>query len=84
MADYDLRANFYLYAPGSVATADTDAAMAAQYTANGNQPVTQAQVLSIIGGTLAPLPKPLPRFADSNPDPRDGWSIERSEAVTYG
>ena len=43
MADYDLRANLYQYAPGVVPTADIDAAMAAQYTANGNQPVTQAQ-----------------------------------------
>ena len=83
MAEYDLRANFYLYAPGSVATSDSDAAMAAQYAANGYQPVTQAQVLAIAGGP-APAPNPLPRFADSNPDPRDGWSIERSEAITYG
>lgn len=83
MAEYDLRANFYQYAPGSVATSDTDAAMAAQYVANGYRPVTQAQVLAIAGGPV-PAPKPLKRFADSNPDPRDGWSIERSEAVNYG
>jgi hypothetical protein len=84
MAEYDLRANFYLYAPGVVPTSDSEAAMAAQYKANGNRLVTQAQVLAICGGTLPPQPNPLPRFADSNPDPRDGWSIERSEAVTYG
>jgi hypothetical protein len=81
---YDLRANFYLYAPGVVPTSDTDAAMGAQYAANGYQPVTQAQVLAICGGSLPPYPNPLPRFADSNPDPRDGWSIERREQVVYG
>jgi hypothetical protein len=75
---YTPRDSLYAYAPGVVPTSDIDAALGAQYVANGNQPVTQAQVLAIVG-TLPPYPKPLPRFADSNPDPRDGWSIERSE-----
>jgi hypothetical protein len=76
---FDLRAQLYAYAPGVVATSDIDAAMGAQYVANGYQPLTQAQVVAI-AGPLPPYPDPLPRFQDSNPDPRDGWSIERSEA----
>jgi hypothetical protein len=79
MADYDLRANLYQYAPGVVPTADIDAAMAAQYTANGNKPVSQAQVLAIVGPLPVSPSHPLPRFADSNPHPHDGWSLERSE-----
>ena len=76
---YSLRLALYTWAPGVVASNDIDAALGAQYAANGYTPLTQAQVLAIVGTPLPVLPL-LPRFQDSNPDPRDGWRIERSEA----
>lgn len=75
---YDFRQALYAFAPGVVPTREVDAALAAQYAANGNTPLTQAQVLAITG-PLPAFPAGLPRFADSNPA-SDDWSIEKRGA----
>ncbi len=69
---YDLLAVLDEFAPGVVAQRETLDAMAAQYAANGFKPLTQAQVLAIVG-PLPAYPAALPRFPDSNESPRDGW-----------
>lgn len=65
---YDPIAAIDLYAPGVILQRAIQDAVAAQYVANGYTPVTQAQVLAIVG-TLPVAPTALPRFADSNPEP---------------
>lgn len=72
---YDPRSAFYLYAPGLLLTRDLEQAIVAQYAANNFTPLTQAQVLAITG-PLPAYPTGLPRFADSNPDPVDGWALD--------
>jgi hypothetical protein len=71
----DFRDAFYTYAPGVLLTRDIETALGAQYAANGNTPLTQGQVLAIVG-PLPAYPTGMKRFADSNPDPHDGWAID--------
>lgn len=77
MADalYDPRDSLYRYAPGVVPTRQTDDGLHAQYAANGFQPVTPTQVLSVTGPP-PPYPPSMKRFQDSNPCPRDNWAID--------
>lgn len=77
----DFRAAFYAYAPGVVLTRDIETALAAQYVANGNVPLTQGQVLAIVG-PLPTYPVGMKRLSDSNPCPRDGWAIDTEGAFT--
>ena len=46
---YDPREDFYRYAPMNVLTRELEMAVIAQFAANGNQPLTQAQVETITG-----------------------------------
>lgn len=73
--NYDFLAELQRYAPGVVVQREILDGMAAQYAANGYTPLTQAQVLAITG-PLPKLPSGLVRLADSNPSPRDKWSID--------
>ncbi|HEY2068269.1 MAG TPA: hypothetical protein VGG48_01845 [Rhizomicrobium sp.] len=69
---YDYWSVLDTMAPGVVATRELVDAVAARYAANDYTALTQDQVLAITG----PLPLPpasMPRFADSNEDPFDGW-----------
>lgn len=66
---------FYTFAPGLVLTRELDVALAAAYAANGSAPLSSAQVLAITG-TPPVFPASLKRFADSNPDPRDGTALD--------
>jgi hypothetical protein len=59
-------------APGVVLTRDTEAALLAQYQANGFQPLSNAQILAITGAPPA-FPASMPRFSDSNEAP-DDWA----------
>lgn len=68
---YDLLAAFQQFAPGVVLQRSIEDGLATQYAANGYTPLTQAQVVAI-AGPLPAYPTSLPRFADSNPEPRDG------------
>lgn len=72
---YDPRTAFYAYAPGLWMTRAIEDAIMAQYQANNSQPLSQAQVLAIVG-PLPAYPTGLKRFADSNPDPVDGWALD--------
>lgn len=72
---YDLHTALYTFAPGVEMTRDIESALALRYQQNGYTPLTQAQVLAITG-PLPPFPAGLPRFSDSNPDPRDGWALD--------
>lgn len=80
MAD-DFRAALALYAPGVVMTRDIETAMAAQYVANGNTPLTSGQVLAITG-TPPVFPTHIIRLSDSNPCPRDGWATDNEGAFS--
>lgn len=55
MRDYDPRNALVDFAPGVVLTREIEAALVAQYAANGNQPLSSGQVLAITG----PLPAPV-------------------------
>lgn len=79
--NYDFRATFYTYAPGVLLTRDIDAALGAQYAANGYTPLTQSQILAI-AGTLPTFPATMKRFVDSNPDPRDGSALDNRSTFT--
>jgi hypothetical protein len=46
---YDPRTDFYRYAPMNVLTRELEQAVIEQFMANGNQPLTQAQVQAITG-----------------------------------
>lgn len=70
---------FYRYAPGVLLTRALDKALSAQFAANGQTPLTQSQVLAI-AGPLPAYPASLKRFADSNPDPHDGWALDNRGA----
>lgn len=80
-SNYDFRIALAAYAPGVVMTRDIEAAMAAQYVANGNTPLTSGQVLAITG-TPPTYPVGMKRLSDSNPCPRDGWAIDTEAAFT--
>lgn len=75
----DFREALATYAPGVVMTRDIETAMAAQYVANGNTPLTSGQVLAITGAPPA-YPTGMKRLSDSNPCPRDGWAIDNEGA----
>lgn len=77
---YDIHTPLLQFAPGVVMTRDIETALLAQYAANGYTPLTQAQVLAITG-TPPAFPTGLKRFADSNPTPRDNWSIDKAQVV---
>lgn len=77
---YDVHAQLLQFAPGVVMTREVETAMLAQYAANGYVPLSQAQVLAITG-PLPAFPTGLKRFANSNPCPRDNWSIDRAGTV---
>lgn len=77
---YDVHTAMLQYAPGFVMSRDIETALLAQYAANGYTPLTQAQVLAITG-TPPAFPTGLKRFADSNPTPRDNWSIDKAQVV---
>lgn len=80
---YDPHNALYEFAPGVLLTAEIEAALAAQYLANGYTPITQAQVLAITG-PLPAYPTKLPRFQDSNPRSSDGWAIDRPDRAVFG
>lgn len=73
---YDVHTALYSFAPGVVMTRDLEKALLAQYAANGFTPLTQGQVLALTG-PLPAYPTGMKRFADSNPCPRDNWSIDK-------
>lgn len=75
---YDLHAALYAYAPGVLINPTIEAALAAQYAANGYTDLTQAQVLAITGA-LPAYPAGMKRFQDSNPASFDDWSIDRPD-----
>jgi hypothetical protein len=77
---YDVHTALLQYAPGFVMTRDLEAALLAQYAANGYTPLTQGQVLAITG-TPPAFPTGLKRLSDSNPCPRDGWATDRANIV---
>ena len=79
--NYDLHSAVYAFAPGVLCTDAIEAALAAQYVANGYTKLTQAQVLAITGAAPS-YPTGLPRFSDSNPDPVDGWSLDAGKSGT--
>lgn len=74
---FNLFEAFYAACPGVPYSRDIDTALALlAQPATG--PQILAAVLPLIGGALPLYPVSLKRFADSNPTPLDGWSIERS------
>lgn len=81
--NYDTHAALYQFAPGVLLTAEIEAALAAQYQANGYTPLTQDQVLAITG-PLPVYPTKLPRFQDSNPRSSDGWAIDTPDRALFG
>jgi len=56
---------------GQVLTRDREAALQGAYVSNGFQPLSQAQITAAVGAAIA-YPTSLPRFDDSNPQPREG------------
>lgn len=79
---YDLHQALYEFAPGIMLTADIEAALAAQYLANGYTPLTQAQVLAITG-PLPAYPTGLVRISDSNPASFDDWAIDTPDRAVF-
>jgi hypothetical protein len=57
--------------PGFVRQRQYDDALYAAWQANGFQPLTSAQAIAACG-TPPAVPTSLPRFSDSNPQPRTG------------
>lgn len=57
--------------PGFIRQRATDDALAAAWAQNGYQPLTPAQAIAACG-TPPACPATLPRFPDSNPEPRKG------------
>ena len=78
---YDLHDAVRTFAPGLLCTDAIEAQLAAQYVSNNYTPLTQGQVLAITGPAPS-YPTGLPRFADSNPDPVDGWSLDAGKGGT--
>lgn len=78
-SNYDFRNAFYTFAPGVLMTRAIETALGAQYAANGYTPLSQSQVLAI-AGTPPVFPTTMKRFADSNPDPRDGSALDNQGA----
>lgn len=74
---YNILTALEQFAPGVVLTRDIDAALGAQYAANGYTPLTSVQVLAIVG-PLPAFPSGMPRFEDSNPAV-DGWALDRRQ-----
>ena len=72
---YDPRSALYRYASILQMTRELEAALVTQYAANGFTPLTEQQVLAITG-PLPQAPTGMKRFADSNPDPVDGWALD--------
>lgn len=68
-ADYTVFAALAQYGQGVVPTRETIDGLQAALTANGGQTLSQAQVLAVTGA-LPSYPASLPRFPDSNPEPR--------------
>jgi hypothetical protein len=71
---YDVHTPLMRKAPGVLMTREIEAALLAQYAANGYTPLTTDQVLAITG-TPPAYPSGMPRFLDSNPA-SDGWAID--------
>lgn len=74
---YEILSALYAYAPGVELTRDLESALATQVDAGG--PLSPAQVKAACAGLGIPIPvypTQLPRFADSNPDPSDGWALD--------
>ena len=69
--EYDVLGALQQFGPGVVLTATVYSGLVAAYAASGFAPLDQAQVLAVTG-PLPVAPTELPRFADSNPQPRDG------------
>lgn len=77
---YDPRDALAEFSPGSDMTRGIEDAIMLQWNANGQQPLTSDQVVAIViaqtGAQPPAYPTGMVRFADSNPDPMDGWSID--------
>lgn len=69
--EYDVLSALQQFGPGVVLTAAVYSGLVSAYAAGGFAPLDQAQVLAVTG-PLPAAPTALPRFADSNPQPRDG------------
>lgn len=82
---YDIPGALDVLMPGIVVQRALIDAAASQYAANGYTPLLASQVPAILtaaavldpalgyGSSLPAYPAGLPRFADSNPSPGDGW-----------
>ena len=68
---YDVLSALQQFGPGVVLTEAVYGGLVAAYAAGGFVSLDQAQVLAVTG-PLPPYPTELPRFPDSNPQPRDG------------
>lgn len=79
--NYDIVSALYAFAPGVEAQREIVDGLAAAYEAGGFVPLTEAQVLAVTG-PLPAYPTGLKLFADSNPDPFDGWSVDQQDAAT--
>lgn len=77
---YDIHTAVLKAVPGVILDRDTETALLVAYNAQAPAPLTAAQIIAITGPAPA-LPKGLKRFADSNPSPRDNWSIETAAEV---
>jgi hypothetical protein len=62
---YDWHTDLLAYAPGVVVTREIEAALSAQFEANGELPLTQAQVLAIVQAVppLQPIGQGLPALS---------------------
>lgn len=60
---YDPRAALFQFAPMLILTRELEQALVAQFIANGNQPLTEAQVLAITG-TPPPILTSIPRLKE--------------------
>lgn len=64
-ATYDWHTTLLAYAPGVVISRDIEAAIGAQFEANGEEPLTQAQMLAIVEAVpaLQPIGQGLPALS---------------------